>query len=77
MVVCCMNIEDKDNARKRTVPSGLLEFESYTDVRRVVARMHEHLAILDALAADEQLLASQCPHQHSIRAAAAADGKPP
>jgi DNA-binding GntR family transcriptional regulator len=62
--------------RQQNALRRLLEFNSYTDMRRVVAWVHEHVAILDALAANDRPLASQRLRQHLTRAAAVADGKP-
>ncbi len=61
--------------RQQNALRRLLEFDSYTDIRRVVAWVHEHLAILDALAADDRPLASQRMQQHLAHAAGIADGK--
>jgi DNA-binding GntR family transcriptional regulator len=62
--------------RQQNALRRLLEFDSYTDMRRVVAWVHEHLAILDALAANDRPLASERMRRHLIRAAEVADGKP-
>jgi DNA-binding GntR family transcriptional regulator len=61
--------------RQQNALRRLLEFDSYADMRRVVAWVHEHLAILDALAADDRPLASRRLQQHLARAAEVADGK--
>jgi DNA-binding GntR family transcriptional regulator len=61
--------------RQQNALRRLLEFDSYTDMGRVVAWVHEHLAILDALAADDRPLASRRLRQHLARAAMVADGK--
>lgn len=61
--------------RQQNALRRLLEFDSYADSRRVLAWVHEHLAILDALASDDRALASERLRQHLVRAAAVAQEK--
>ncbi len=61
--------------RQQNALRRLLEFDSYADMRRVVNWVHEHLTILDALAANDRPLASQRLRRHLARAATIANDK--
>jgi DNA-binding GntR family transcriptional regulator len=61
--------------RQQNALRRLLEFDSYADMRRVSAWVHEHLGILDALAVNDRPLASERLRGHLTRAGAVASDK--